>query len=434
MSPTRRAFFVCASLLALAALPAVVSGAGTAPWLVGLAAVGLLLLVDAALTMDPAQAQVRVETPATSPVGSPVDARIEVRTEGRRRPGGIEAWVDTDGAFEPMPPLAFGGGDGGTCALPLVPTRRGPAHIERLRLRWRGPLGLLSRLVTVDVNRAISVTLPALRSHPATRHLLARMLASGPRIERHRGDGSAFDSLAPYTADHDHRRIDWKASARLHVPLVREFRAERSQDLVVAVDTGHLMARRDGGMSRLDHAVLAAQLLALSALRAGDRVGLVAFDAQPHVNLPPRPGVSAYPAVAGALAGLAATDAETNFTRGLGHLLTMVRRRSMVVLMTDLVDATTAALMLEHLERVAARHVLVFVVLRDAAIETARAAAPSDLPLLHQAVAASALSQDRERVFTRLRRAGALVLESTPDALAGGLLDRYLEVKRRERL
>lgn len=434
MSPTRRAFFLCALLLGLAWLPVVVTGSGAAPWLTGLAGLGALLLVEALLTVDPSRLEVWIEAPAATPVGLPLAARLEMRAAGLRRRLDVEAWVDTDDGFAPAPQLAFGLLERATRDLPLVATRRGPAHIDRLRLRWRGPLGLLSRRVTVPLDTPIAVTLPALRAHPPTRHLLARMLTSGPRIERHRGDGMAFDSLAPYTSDHDHRRIDWKASARLHAPLVREYRAERSQDLVIALDTGHLMGRRDDGMSRLDHAVLAAQLLALAALRAGDRVGLAAFDAELHARIPPRGGVTSYPVLATALGGLAPSAAETNFTRGLGPMLASLRRRSMVVLMTDLVDATTAALMLEHLERVAARHVLVFVALRDPAIEAARGAPPVDLPALHRAVAAGALAQDRELVFSRLRRAGAIVVETLPQALPGSLLDRYLDVKRRARL
>ena len=75
----------------------------------------------------------------------------------------------------------------------------------------------------------------------------------------------------------DFRDIAWKASARHGKLIVREYRLDRSQDVLVCLDRGHRMAARVAGLSRLDHAVNAAVLLGYICNRMEDRVGLLSF-------------------------------------------------------------------------------------------------------------------------------------------------------------
>jgi uncharacterized protein (DUF58 family) len=212
---------------------------------------------------------------------------------------------------------------------------------------------------------------------------------------------------------------------------VREYRAEKNRDVVVCFDTGHLMAAPLDGMSRLDHAILAGQLLALAAVRAGDRAGLLAFDAEVRAFRPPAAGVAAFHALTRTVAELHPVHDETNFTRGLLHLVGALKRRTLIVLLTDIVDSTTASIMLDHLARVGRQHLLVVATLTDPESLQVEMARPETTRALHASVAAAALRRDRETVFARLRRQGAIVVESDPTRLASGLLDHYLEIKRR---
>src|SRR5262249_29258585 len=156
---------------------------------------------------------------------------------------------------------------------------------------------------------------------------------SGLKVERYLGDGSEFDALREHVPGMDRRAIDWKASARHRALLGREFRAERNHQLVLAIDTGHLMAEPLGGMPKLDHAVNAALLLAYFGLRTGDRVGLFGFDSEVRAFAAPAAGVRAFPRLQRASAALEYGTAETNFTLGLAELSSRLSRRSLVVLL-----------------------------------------------------------------------------------------------------
>ena len=107
---------------------------------------------------------------------------------------------------------------------------------------------------------------------------------------RMRGSSMEFDSLREYTVDDELRRIDWAATARGTRPVVRTYRAERNQTVLVLVDCARTMAARVGIASsgpqpvsapetphipRLEHAMDAAQAITRLATGLGDRVGMI---------------------------------------------------------------------------------------------------------------------------------------------------------------
>jgi uncharacterized protein (DUF58 family) len=120
--------------------------------------------------------------------------------------------------------------------------------------------------------------------------------AVGLRDGRHRsvlqGHGQDFDDLALYTPGDDVGDIDWKSSARAGgVPVIKRYQRDSATTLVLAVDTGRTMAATAaGGESKRDVALHVAEAVGVLAGDRGDRVGLVAGDAERLVRLPARSG------------------------------------------------------------------------------------------------------------------------------------------------
>jgi len=436
--PSRRTLALVAIGTLLAVIPVLVD---PRLWVVWAAAWGLLLLaliVDLVRLPRADDLEHRLVPPDTLYMGESSDLSLHLRwslASGLARHVRATVKLDLSDTLHPVDPRATSIGPGAdtVLALPLRPLRRGTAQIEAAWLRWSGPLGLLERSAHVPLDAPIDAT-PNLR---AVRQLAARFasrneLQQGLRIERYLGDGSEFDSLREFTAGHDRRAIDWKASARHPNLLAREHRAERNRQIVLAVDTGHLMAEPLDGLPRLDHAIHAALLLAFFSARAGDRVGLFAFDERPGVFAAPRGGAAAFRAMLKLSAGLGYSDAETNFTLGLTDLMQRLGRRSLVVVLTDFTDSVTAELMVDNLSRLAARHLVVFVSLRDPLLARAAATRPDDLVSLQRTVVADTLAREREAVIARLKRRGILCIDAAPGEVGMHLLDRYLEIKRRE--
>lgn len=431
--PTRRLVLCALAGFPLAALPAVFLPRLWPVWAVALAAGAAAAAVDAVRLPGRRRIRVAVSAPSDLVVGEHGVATVSLHLPA---PPGSSAEMAADLSAElSAQPQAAVPLDGGDATVPLVlePRRRGTVAIERIWVRVTGPFGLMRAVSVFPVERSIRVIARAGGSRGPGLRMAERLDArAGRKVERFDGDGSEFDALREFRPGDDRRTIDWKSSARHRLLLRRQFRAERDHEVVLAVDTGRLMAARLQGVPKIDHAVEAALRLAHVALRTGDRVGLFGFDERPRVRAVPRGGLRVHALLARAAAGLDAREVETNFTLGLTSLLQTLRRRSLVVVLTDFSDTVTAELMVENLRRARRRHVVVLVAISDPALEAIEGAAPVDRASLHRAVIAGTLRRERALVLQRLRRFGVHPIDAPPNRVGAEMISRYLDLKRRE--
>ena len=431
--PTPRAVVLAAAGFPLALLPALFRPGLWGLWFAFAALFAFALALDGLLALPPGRLEVKVEAPDRLAVGA--EGTVTVRLAAPRPVGGVQVLLDLHPDFEPAAAVSVPvpARRAAAASVPLRARRRGQHTVDGVWCRWTGPLGLMGRRLHRPLARKVAVV-PDLRPVRAAafRYFGSRELEVGVQVERFVGDGSEFDALVEYVPGLDPRAISWKASARHRQLLCQQFRAERNHQVVLALDTGHLMAEPLGAVPRLDHAVTSALLLAYVSLRLGDRVGLYGFDRAARAWAEPQGGVGAFPRLKALSAQLDYSTDETNFTLGLTELSARLRRRSLVVVFTEFVDTVTAELMIENLGRLARRQLVLFVALRDPALDAAARARPRRLGDVYRSVVASDFVRERERVLARLRRLGVLCVDAAPAELSTRLLNRYLDVKRRE--
>jgi uncharacterized protein (DUF58 family) len=195
----------------------------------------------------------------------------------------------------------------------------------------------------------------------------ATSILGGAYSSAFRGGGMEFEELRPYVPGDDVRALDWNATARSGSPFVRRFREERDQTLLLLLDVSASMRFGAGGHSKAAHAAHVAALLAATAARAGDRVGLVVFDEVVREELPPDRGAAhAWRIVRRALAAAGRAGGATGLDVALERLQRHTRRPAIVCLLSDFRDATLAdARTGSRLATAASRHDLVSVVLHD---------------------------------------------------------------------
>jgi len=435
MRPTRRAIAAAAFGLPVALLPAAVHPRLWPLWLAFLGVFALALGADALLTPRRQGVQCSLELPGTLAIGETAEARLTVRVPAAR-PVPIVVALDLSDRLVPQPPLsARASADGAVLPFRLVPTRRGTVAVERAWIRVPGPLGLFAGIAVIDLHREAAVV-PDLRPVHTTalRFASDRHFQAGLKVERYAGDGTELDSLREHAHGDDPRWIDWKGSARHRRLITRQLRAERNQQVILALDTGRLMAEPLDGVPKLDHAVTAALLLSYISLRSGDRVGWLTFDARVGLWAEPQGGLRAFPVLRQLAGRIDYSDLETNFTLGLTSLAQRLRRRSLIVVLTDFVDTVTAELMVENLDRLSRRHLVVFVALQDPGLAAVAAQPPDDLLRLNRAVVAGALLRERELVLQRLRGQGIQPIDAAPAQVHPRLINTYLEIKRREQI
>ena len=431
--PTRRAI-----LLALAGAPVALLVSAAAPGLWVVAAGWVLLAValvvaDAALATPTHALSLSVAAPGLMGVGRDGALRIDAQFEGAA-PRDMEIAVAVDERLglvsdRSRSPVRAGAA---SATFVLHAQRRGEGRLQGVWARWRGPLGLVWRQRQENPPLVVPVT-PDLESvRQEGLKLFARDAPVGLKAQLDLGEGAEFHALKEFQTGMDLRAIDWKQSAR-HGRLVgREYRAERNHSIILALDSGRLMSAPIAGQARVDHAVNAALMLAFVGLKLGDRVGLFSFDARPRVSSGAAGGLRAFPALQRLAAEVDYSTEETNFTLGLTSLAGRLDRRALVVIFTDFADPTSAGLMVEHVGRLARTHLILLVTFRDEELEALSAARPLEPDDVSRAVVAAALLRQRESVLTQLRRIGVQILEAPAAQIGPALINRYLDVKRRE--
>lgn len=316
--------------------------------------------------------------------------------------------------------------------IEIVPIRRGTGALDDLWLRWSGPLKLAQRQVHRPLDRPVRIWPDLSPVRSPTLQAFLRDAQFGLMARRIRGEGTQFEALSEYEAGMDRRRIDWKASARHTRLYARENEAERDNQIVFAFDCGQAMCEPIDGLPRIDRAVSAALLAAYVALKGGDRVALFGFADKPEVMTPFALDARHFHRLQTAAASLDYVPREPNFTLALATLTARLKRRSLIVLFSDFADPTSAELMVESLERLVHRHVVIFVTMEDSELAGLTEAEPTRLRDIATAVAADGLARQRALVLRRLRRLGIDVIEAPWQSIGLRLLDRYLMAKRAE--
>jgi uncharacterized protein (DUF58 family) len=456
--------------VALAALLAAASAA-TAWWEAALPAVLALdlaflaaVLADRVTTPAPARFEVERDAPETAPLSGEVEREVILRAPRSRFAAGlaialheefpatfevVSRTVDGDAA----PPAAgdpSGGPDTGRLdAAGMVrlarvyrPRLRGAHALGDVRLRVRGPLGLVDRQRRLRGTQVIAVE-PALADLRNTLRLAAseRWRDLGVRRLRRRGGASEFESLRDYVHGDDPRRVDWKAFARRGKPMVRQYQEERGQELVLLVDCGRRMraVATEGaraGWTKLDWALDAGLQLAAVALARGDRVGALAFDERLRAYVAPARSAVQLRRLRDALFHLLPSAAESDLERALRELAARHRRRALVVVVSDVADPLSAHHQRRALGAASRRHRVIFAALDDPevrALAEAGAAggdggAAADAPTR---AAAYQLQEDRRRALRELRSQGVRVLDALPAEAAGPMLAAWLDERRR---
>jgi len=431
--PTRTAVIATA-----AGAPFALAWAAAQPsrWYVALAwPLAMLLLCAFDAMRGAASATARVDFPAHAYVGETRDCTVTVSVNSRPR----NAWValqnsslvraDNDGRARV--PLDKGLG---AVLVPLEMLRRGVARFERLWLRWTGPLGFTWHQGRVDVGAAFPV-LPDLRPvHDQGARIFQRYALEGLLAQLTRGEGSDFDTLVDFRTGMDRRSIDWKQSARHLKLLAKQYRTERNNQIVFAIDTGRQMCEPVAGLARVDRCVGAMLLAAWIALKLGDRVALHAFDSRPRLSSGFVSGGAAFAELERLAAEIDYSSDETNYSFALTTLAARLTRRSMIILFTEFTDDVSADFMLRAIRRLVETHLVMLVVLRDEELETIAAAEPQSADDVTRAITAASLLKERRVVITRLQHLGVHVVESEYDHVNERLVQTYLDLKKRDLL
>lgn len=314
----------------------------------------------------------------------------------------------------------------------LKPTKRGRyefgktavRYLSRLRLVWCQAETGEKQTVKVypSMRRAREVELAALG---------AQSLVAAQRRSVRRGEGRDFESMREYVRGDELRHVSWTTTARRGKLVTRQYQIERDQTILVAIDAGRLMTGRIEDESKFDSAIQATLALMSAGMRGGDNVGIAVFGRRIKKYLPAKRGVEYMEAALEILHDAEPEMVEPSYARAFEFIAGNLKKRALVVVLTDIVDEEGSKELLNSLKLLRPRHLPVVVTIGDRDLrQTVQTAPETARQLFAQSVAEEVL-QNRETALRKIETLGGLALDVTTRTLAPQLLQTYLRVKER---
>jgi uncharacterized protein (DUF58 family) len=431
---TRRFYF----LLALGFIP--LSFSWTRPWLQTLVLIYDVLLiaialVDVRLSRLPETVQITRSFSGRFAVGADTDVSVNVQNNSNRA---VTLIVKDE--FPPQmilkgirsARLHVDGQNSAALVYALTPPKRGRFQFGHTAIRFLTRFGFAWKQTIANQQEIVKVYPNMRRAREAELKALgARSVVSSHRKTSWRGEGREFESMRDYVRGDELRHISWTATARRGKLTTRQYQIERDQTILIALDAGRLMTARIEQETKLDSAVHASLALMSAAARAGDNAGLMVFGRRIISYLPPSRGRDHIDAALEALHGVEPEMIEPSYARAFEFVAANTKRRSLVVLLTDLVDEEGSKELLTSLNLLRPRHLPLVVTIADRDLKAVVRQTPTTVRELFTQSVSEEIIHHREAALRMVESQGGLALDVTAAALAPMLLQTYLRVKER---
>jgi len=317
-----------------------------------------------------------------------------------------------------------------TLTYSVKPMKRGDYAWGDLEVRQRGPLKLAWSQWRIPAADTVAVY-PDLIGLRQLSIRLALQSTGTLKQKRRLGVGTEFAELKEYGVGDDPRFIDWKATARRSMPLIRVLEPEREQTLMILLDRGRLMTAQVQGLSRFDWGLNAALSLATAGLHRGDRVGIGVFDRTIATWIPPKRGQAYRRQILERLTPIQPVLVESDYLGAVTQVVQQQHRRALVVVITDVVDQTASAELLSALVRLRPRYLPFCVTLRDPKMDQQAASVQAEVAGAYEKAVAIDLIAQRQIALSRLKKSGVMVLDAPANNITDALVENYLRIKAR---
>jgi uncharacterized protein (DUF58 family) len=155
-----------------------------------------------------------------------------------------------------------------------------------------------------------------------------------------KGRGIEFDEVREYTHEDDVRDIDWNVTARMGAPYIKKYVEERELTVMLMVDASASERYGSGARIKHIHTVETAALLAFSAIRNHDRVGLSVFTDRTELFVPPRSGKTHGLRLIRELMAISPKGRGTRIGDALENIMRVLHKKAVIFLISDLLDET----------------------------------------------------------------------------------------------
>jgi len=318
----------------------------------------------------------------------------------------------------------------------LEPHKRGDYSFGNINVRYLSRLGFFLRQCTFSTEQKHIRVYPNILEIRRYQLLAQQghLIEAGIKPSKVVGLGTDFEGLHDYQVDDEYRRINWGATARRGRLTSNQYEVDKSQNILLVLDTGRLMSGEVNGLTKLDHAVNASLMLGYVGVNQDDKVGIAAFADEVKLYIPPSKGKPQLQKILSSLYNLQAEVVESDYKTVCQYMSLKNRKRSLVCIFTDIIDEEASRELLTYVSMLAKNHLVMCIILLDSLLVSQAKGIPEDSRMVYEKGVALAVLRNREKAISMLKNKGVVVVSVPPEELSVAVINQYLEIKSRVRL
>lgn len=434
--PTMRMVLLSVVAALIWLLPAISSFPG---WICGLASLGLLVFALTDLTLSKtSDIQIRCTSQQPVRVSIGQDAWIAMQLSGDTIARGFSLTLDIpDGLrMEGMQTSEETSEEGKTVfntSIHISGQRRGSFLISKGLCETGSRRGLWHVAYPLEVETSIQVFSNIKKQFRKMNPAFLSRDQHGSHHLRLLGKGREFEKLREYVRGDAIEDIHWKATAKRNKLVTKEFQMERTQEICTVIDHSRMSGRpQDDGQPLLEGYISAAAAFNAMLARQGDRVGWISFAETVTRLAKPRTGARQALAFQQAMSDIQPREVSPDFHELVTTIRTQFRRRSLLLILTDLRDPVAAEQLLEQIPALASQHRVTVVSAIDNAIHPVFSRPVEDQTQVYEHIAAHLQWSELQGLQKRFHTSGATLLLSHSDRFAADLMQAYLTIRKRQ--
>ncbi|MFO7871112.1 MAG: DUF58 domain-containing protein [Kiritimatiellia bacterium] len=316
---------------------------------------------------------------------------------------------------------------------PCTATARGSYTIKKCFFETPSPMGLWFARNSCPCKTEIRVYPDLMKERRKLAGVFLNRGTAGAHVQRTIGQGREFEKLREYIPGDSYEDIHWKGTAKRGRPVTKLYQIERTQEIYVLIDHSRLSAKAAGAETRLEKFLTASLLLGLVARRQGDHFGLVTFTDKVSRFIRAASGKGHHNTCREALYTLKPEPVTPDFDELCSYVRLKLRRRALLMVLTDLSDPLLAESFLGNAEALSRQHVVVVFMAQEPGIAPLFSGRPAgNLNDVYRRLGGHIVWHNLRELEKKLQRKGIGMTRTEDERLSTELIGRYLQVKARQ--
>jgi uncharacterized protein (DUF58 family) len=317
----------------------------------------------------------------------------------------------------------------------LQPRKRGEYDFGSVRIYVSSPLGLLNRRYNFEQAKVLPVYPSFLQMRKYELMAISNRLDEfGIKKIRSLGHSLEFEQVKNYVPGDDYRAINWKATARQGSLMTNNYTDEKSQHVYCVIDKSRVMKMPFEGLSLLDYAINASLILLNVAMLKEDKAGLITISEKKGTVVPADKRATQLNKIMEALYKEKTRYLETDMGLLYTTIRSVLKQRSLVVFFTNFESLSALNRQLPYLKRIAKFHLLLVVFFENTELKKLSEEHAEDVEGIYIKTIAEKMAFDKKLIVKELAKHGIQSILSTPQNLNVNTINRYLEIKARQKL